>query len=132
MKSSHFHTQNAFYSSATMTTTYPTYSDYLNNWDENDKKAAEYIKTTKHRLIKSFYNELNFTNGELPKSVIATALHETIGCKLYPKHSHIIVETCREVEAFIKSKGFPYKLNTRESGFSPSDIWPIRCKFVKN
>jgi hypothetical protein len=112
-------------------TDYPSYNDYLATWDDNDKKAAEYIKTTNHQLIRSFYNELDYTKGELPKSVTTTATHsnETSKIKLYPKHSPLIIEVCKEVEEFIKSKGFPYKLCQYESGFNHSGIWPIRCVF---
>ena len=110
-----------------MTTSYPTYQDYLAEWDENDKKAAEYIKESKDHVIKSFYKELNHTKTELPLYITACNIHST--CKLYPKHTPNIVAMCKEVEEFIQSKGFPYRLNQAESGFSYSGVWPIRCKF---
>ena len=108
-------------------TDYPSYNDYLNKWDENDKKAAEYIKTTKHHLIRSFYNEINCSKGELPNSVLASA-YESSNVKIYPKHSPVIVNVCKEVEEFIQSKGFHYKLCKYETGFKYSH-WPIRCVF---
>ena len=111
-----------------MATSYPTYQDYLANWDENDKKAAEYIKESKEHVIKSFYEELNHTKTELPPYVTACTINSSYS-KLYPKHTPNIVAMCKEVEEFIQSKGFPYRLNQTESGFSHSGIWPIRCKF---
>jgi hypothetical protein len=111
-----------------MTTSYPTYQDFLADWDENDKKAAEYIKESKDHVIKSFYDELNHTKTELPPYVTACAIHSTCS-KLYPKYTPNIVAMCKEVEEFIQSKGFPYRLNQAESGFAHSGIWPIRCKF---
>jgi hypothetical protein len=112
-------------------TTYPTYHEYLNDWDENDKKAEECIKTHTHdRVIKSFYRELNFTKGELPSVINAVTIHPCESkCKIYPKHNPNILTMCKEVEDFIQSKGFPYKLNQAESGFNHSGIWPMRCRF---
>ena len=113
-----------------MTTSYPTYQDFLADWDENDKKAAEYIKTTHDEVIKYFYKEIKMTKGELSLYVTAAAIHPGENrCKLYPKHTPNIVDMCKEVEEFIQSKGFPYRLNQAESGFAHSGIWPIRCKF---
>ena len=107
-----------------------TYQDYLAKWTENDQKAAEYIKESKHNVIASFYNELNFTKGELPLYVTACATHPVESrCKLYPKHTQHIVAMCKEVEAFLQSNGFPYRLNRAATGFTHSGIWPIRCKF---
>jgi hypothetical protein len=64
--------------------------------------------------------------------MVAVALNPQVSTWLYLKHSPIIMSMCKEVEEFIQSKGFPYRLNQAESGFAHSSIWPMRCKFVLN
>ena len=114
------------------TRTYHTYNDYLAHWSVNDKKAEKYIKEIKPHMIDMFYLEINASNhGELPKEITATAnypssKHDTW---IYPKHTPAVRTMCKEVEEFIRSKGFPYKLNVSKSGVENTGVWPIRCHF---
>ncbi len=118
--------------SAMTSRTYYTYNDYLTHWDKNDKKAAEIIKESTGELVRSFYREIDVDKGELPTTITAVGLHPRGSTKLYPKHSPNIISMCKEVEEFIQSKGFPYKLDDGGSGFSYSSIWPMRCRFELN
>jgi hypothetical protein len=117
------------------TRTYHTYNDYLAHWSENDKKAEKYIKEKcKNEVIDQFYSEFNFyAEGELPKNIMAGARYPTDkDAWIYPKHTTVVRTMCKEVEEFIQSKGFPYKLNVNESGVENLRVWPIRCKFELN
>lgn len=114
------------------THTLNTYNDFLAHWSENDKKAEKYIKDIKPFVIDMFYLEIhNYSNGELPKEITASAKYPTTndGTWIYPKHTPAIRTMCKEVEEFIVSKGFPYKLNVSKSGVENVGVWPIRCQF---
>lgn len=107
-----------------------TYNDYLTHWSENDKRAEKFIKESKNEVIDKFYEEVNFyAKGELPKEIIAVARFPKDDTWIYPKHTPAARTMCKEVEAFIQSKGFPYKMNVSDSGIENSGVWPIRCKF---
>lgn len=112
--------------------TYHTYNDYLAHWSENDKKAEKAIKEkSKNEVIDQFYEEFSFyAEGELPKQIVAGARYpKDNDAWIYPKHTPLVRTMCKEVEEFIQSKGFPYKLNVNGSGVEPNRVWPIRCKF---
>lgn len=114
------------------TRTYHTYNDYLAHWSENDKKAEKHIKEkSKNEVIDQFYSEFNFyAEGELPKNIMAGARYPTDkDAWIYPKHTPAVRIMCKEVEEFIQSKGFPYKLNVNGSGVENHRVWPIRCHF---
>jgi len=114
------------------TRTYHTYNDYLAHWSDNDKKAEKYInEKSKNEAIDQFYSEFNFyANGQLPKEIIAGAGYPKDGdAWIYPNHTPVVRTMCKEVEKFIQSKGFPYKLNENKSGVENLRVWPIRCQF---
>lgn len=87
-----------------------TYADYQAYWKMNDIKAESYIKGLKPIVIKSFYQNLTQTNGKLSTQITCTSNYPNGDPWLYRTHLPIVDTMCKEVESFVQSKGFPYKL----------------------
>lgn len=102
-----------------MANTHYSYSEYIENTNNNDKKFTEFLSNNvKPYLINKIYSEINklSTFRQLPNTIDTSyPLPNVYNISTSINDYKRVINTCEEVAKFMKERGFPYAVNSSET-----------------